>query len=56
MQVWDFVLAQNDSLLITGSKDMDLRVWALSYIDQPAAAEVRQSQQWGAVGGAVGGW
>ena len=33
-QAWDFVLAKDDSRLITGSADMELRVWELINIDQ----------------------
>jgi len=33
-QVWDFLLVKDDNRLITGSSDMDLRVWELTSIDQ----------------------
>ena len=41
-QVWDFVLAENDSRLVTGSGDSELRVYALHFSegdgDPPAKA------------------
>ena len=30
-QVWDFVIVKDESYLITGSGDMELRVWNMCY-------------------------
>lgn len=32
--MWDFVLLKNDSRLVSGSSDAELRVWALHFTDE----------------------
>lgn len=38
-QVWDFVLVKNDTRLISGSSDAELRVWALNFKDMEKKEE-----------------
>lgn len=33
LKVWDFVLLKNDTRLISGSSDAELRVWSLRFKD-----------------------
>ena len=33
-EVWDFVLARDETWLVTGSADMEIRVWLVKYTKQ----------------------
>ena len=39
-QVWDFVIVKDETYLITGSGDMELRVWSMCYNQQVCHASV----------------
>ena len=34
LQVWDFAIIKNESRLVTGCADSELRVWEIKYLDE----------------------